>query len=108
VTFKDLKKLVQSQQSSSEQTSPLLQRLRDKSFWIWDQQQHRQEDIKTKGDCCFNHIIGLPQKDGHDMPVLPYQKTLYEALQNHKHIWIKKSRGIGVTELLLRYAFIIF
>jgi hypothetical protein len=90
-------------QSAPEQTSPLLQRLRNKPFWIWDQQQHRQQDIKTKGDCCFNHIIGLPQKDGHDMPLLPYQRTLYESLQNHKHIWIKKSRGIGVTEFLLRY-----
>jgi hypothetical protein len=37
------------------------------------------------------------------MPVLPYQKTLYEALQNHKHIWLLKSRGIGVTTFLLRY-----
>jgi hypothetical protein len=103
VTFKDLQKLVQSQQSGSEQTSPLLQRLRAKPFWYWDQNQHKAEDIKTKGDCCFNHIIGLPQKDGHDMPLLPYQRTLYESLQNHKHIWIKKSRGIGVTTFLLRY-----
>lgn len=37
------------------------------------------------------------------MPLLSYQKTLYDSLQNHKHIWIKKSRGIGVTEFLLRY-----
>jgi hypothetical protein len=37
------------------------------------------------------------------MPVLPYQKILYDALQNHKHIWIKKSRGIGCSEFLLRY-----
>jgi late competence protein required for DNA uptake (superfamily II DNA/RNA helicase) len=37
------------------------------------------------------------------MPVLPYQKILSDALQNHKHIWILKSRGIGVTEFLLRY-----
>jgi hypothetical protein len=28
---------------------------------------------------------------------------LYEALQNHKHIWIKKSRGIGLSTFLLRY-----
>jgi hypothetical protein len=85
------------------QDHQLLQRFKDKPFWIRDQQKHRQEDIKTKGDCCFNHIIGLPQKDGHDMPLLPYQKTLYDSLQDHKHIWIKKSRGIGVTEFLLRY-----
>jgi hypothetical protein len=37
------------------------------------------------------------------MPVLPYQKILYDSLQNHEHIWILKSRGIGVTEFLLRY-----
>jgi hypothetical protein len=37
------------------------------------------------------------------MPVLPYQRTLYEALQTHKHLFIKKSRGIGVTTFLLRY-----
>jgi hypothetical protein len=102
VTFKDLQKLVESQ-SQPGQTSPLFDRLANKPFWYWDQQQHKQQDIKTKGDCCFNHIIGLPTKDGHDMPLLHYQKTLYDSLQDHKHIWIKKSRGIGVTEFLLRY-----
>jgi hypothetical protein len=35
------------------------------------------------------------------MPVLPYQKILYNTLQNHKHIWCLKSRGIGVTTFLL-------
>ena len=57
VTFKDLQKLVQSQ--SGPQQSQLLQRLRDKPFWYWDPKQHKQEDIKTKGDC----ILGLPRKD---------------------------------------------
>ena len=56
MTFKDLQKLVQSQ--SSPEQSQLLQRLKDKPFWIWDQDSHRKEDMKTKGDCCFNHIIG--------------------------------------------------
>jgi hypothetical protein len=28
---------------------------------------------------------------------------LYDSLQNHNHIWIKKSRGIGVTEFHLKY-----
>jgi hypothetical protein len=61
VTFRDLQKLVQSQ--SGPEQSQLLQRLRHKLFWIWDTKQHKQEDIRTKGDCCFNHIIGLPRKD---------------------------------------------
>ena len=78
VTFKDLQKLVQSQ--SGPEQSQLLQRLKDKPFWIWDQDQHKKEDINTKGNCCFNRIIGLPLKDGHDMPLLPYQRTLYDSL----------------------------
>jgi hypothetical protein len=79
VTFKDLQKLVQSQ-SGPEQQSQLLQRLRDKPFWLWDQNQHRQEDIKTKGDCCFNHIIGLPKKENTEKPMFDYKKLLYDSL----------------------------
>jgi hypothetical protein len=100
VTFKDLQKAVQSLQQSGPELNTIP---RDKPFWIWDQHQHKQEDIRTKGQCCFWHIIKCPQKDGHDMPVLPYQKILYDALSNHKHIWVLKSRGIGVTTFLLRY-----
>ena len=44
MTLKDLQKLVQSQQSGPEQ-SQLLQRLRDKPFWIWNREQHKQEDM---------------------------------------------------------------
>jgi hypothetical protein len=62
MTFRDLQKVIKSQQSSIEQ-SQLLQRLKDKPFWIWDSKQHKQEDIKTKGDCCFNHVISLPRKN---------------------------------------------
>ena len=54
MTFKDLQKLVQSQPGLGQ--SELLQRLRDKPFWYWDPKQHKQEDIKTKGDCGFNNI----------------------------------------------------
>jgi len=78
VTFKDLQKIVQSRSSPAQKE--LLERLRDKSFWIWDQKQHRQEDIKTKGDCCFNHIIGLLTKDKGEEPLFDYEKLLYESL----------------------------
>jgi hypothetical protein len=103
VTFKDLQKLVQSKGQVT--SGNLLAKLQDKPFWIFDndKEQHKQEHIRTKGQCCFWHIIGCPKKDGHDMPVLPYQKILYDAFQNHKHIWILKSRGIGCSEFPLRY-----
>jgi len=101
VTLKDLQKLVQSQ-SGSEQTSPLFERLRGKPFWIWNQQRHRKEDIKTKGDCCFNYIIGLPQKYGKDMLLLPYQRTLYENSNKRRmgqHVIM--ALGYGAVSILI-------
>jgi hypothetical protein len=47
---------------------------------MWDQKQYEQEDIKTKGDCCFNHIIGLPRKDGIGKLLFDYEKLLYDSL----------------------------
>jgi hypothetical protein len=78
VTFKDLQKLVQSK--SGPEQSQLLLRLGGKPFWIWDPKQHKQVDIKTKGACCFNHIIGLPRKDGIEKSIFDYEKLLYDSL----------------------------
>jgi hypothetical protein len=103
VTFKDLQKLVQSNTNGQITSGDLQAKLQDKPFWVFDKEQHKQEDISTKGECCFWHIIGCPQKDGSDMPVLPYQKTLYDALQNHKRIAILKARGICIATFLVRY-----
>jgi hypothetical protein len=103
MTFRDLQKLVQAEAGQISASANLQAKLQGLPFWIFDREQHKQQDLKTGSNCCFWHVIGLPQKDGHDMPLLPYQRTLYDSLQNHKHVWIKKSRGIGVTEFLLRY-----
>jgi hypothetical protein len=113
VTFKDLQRLVQSQ--SNEEQNQLLTRLRDKPFWIGNTKQHKQEDIKRNGECCFNHIIGLPRKDGVEKPLFDYEKMLYDALFTHeyynplrlrfkeKHLWVKKATDLGVTEFFLRF-----
>ena len=112
MTFKDLQKLVQSQASLEQ--NQLVTRLKDKPFWIWNIEQHKQEDIKTKGDCCFNHIIGLPRKDRIEKSIFDYEKLLYDSLLipdfynaskhnfKHKHLWVKKVTGLGVTEFMLR------
>lgn len=61
--FKDLQKLVkQSQQDQS--SSNEFEKLRYRPLWIWNVEEHKQEDINTKVDCCFNSIIGLPIKEG--------------------------------------------
>ena len=55
MTFRDLQKLVQSQSNPEE--NQLLERLRDKQFWIWDQNEHKQEDIRTKGECKIVELV---------------------------------------------------
>ena len=96
----------------------LFERLKDKPFWIWDIEEHRKADFRAEGDCCFNHIIGLPQKDGNDKPLYDYEEILFDSLVIHnnndgggndnsssgnKHIWIKKATGLGVSEFMLRF-----
>ena len=112
VTFKELQKLVQSQ-SGPEQIQ-LLQRLGTNHSGYGTRKQHKQEDIKTKGDCCFNHTIGLPRKDGIEKSIFDYEKLLYDSLLipefynpskhnfKEKHLWVKKATGLGVTEFMLR------
>ena len=112
MTFKDLKKRIIS--ANQQQQTQSFDKLQNKPFWIWNIEDHKQEDINTKGECRFNHIIGLPTKDGLEKPIFDYQELLYEALLsaefcnrlNHdfkdKHLWIKKATGLGVTEFFLR------
>ena len=66
----------------------------------------------TNGDCCFNHIIDLPQKDNIDKPSLRLWKKIifgYAVTQNgnanssNKHIWTKKDTDIGISEFMLRF-----
>ena len=54
-------------------------------------------------NCCFNHMIGLPLKNDNEYPLFDYEKLIFDAIEENKHVWIKKSRGIGGTELVLRY-----
>jgi hypothetical protein len=37
-------------------------------------------DRITDGDCCFNHIVGLPQRDGQDKPLYDYEKIIFDSL----------------------------
>jgi len=102
MTFKDLKKKITNLETPSQQTR-LFELLKDKPFWIWNIQEHKIEDRRTNGRCCFNHIIGLPNKNLIEKPLFDYEKIIYDALKVSKHIWIKKATGLGITEFMLRY-----
>ena len=95
IVFKDLHKLVSHSQRENTRKE-LFQRLQNKRFWIWNIEEHKQEDIKTNGDCCFNHIIGLPQKDGNDKALYDYEKIIFDSLvlvpqTSNKHLLDKES-----------------
>lgn len=47
--------------------------------------------------------MGLPKKNGQQYPPFDYEQLVYNTLQNHKHVWIKKATGLGITEFMLRY-----
>jgi len=102
MTFKDLKKRVSVNQNTHYQNR-LFEKLHNKPFWIWKAEEHRTEDIRTNGDCCFNHIVGLPKKDGLKKPIFDYEKIIFEHLQSISHLWIKKATGLGITEFMLRF-----
>ena len=104
MTFKDLRKIVNL--ATTQQQSRLTQKLHNKPFWIWNIEKHKQEDVHTKGACCFNHIIDLPQKDGNDKPLYNYEEIIFDSLVVHngnKHLWIKKATGLGISEFVLRF-----
>src|SRR6478736_5916956 len=84
-----------------------------KVFWIWDMKQHLLAAELSEGQCCWNHIVGLPVKEGKEYPIFDYERALFNSLlfadpanQNHrfkhKHLWVKKATGLGITELMLR------
>ena len=85
------------QQSSSSFDYTELQKV----FWIWDKKQHLLAHELSEGQCCWNHIVGLPIKDKKQFPLFDYEKILFNALLfnqivdrttnfKHKHLWVKK------------------
>jgi hypothetical protein len=90
-----------------QKTSPQLSRLiRDSyhiPFWIADKEKHKEEAQKKGRHCCFNHLIGLPQKNGVDFPIFDYEILVVNTILQNHNIWIKKARGLGITEIVLRY-----
>jgi hypothetical protein len=80
-----------------------LEILRGKPFWIWDEKEHELASLRTNGQCCFNHIVKLPTKNGKEYPIFDFQKQIFDYIEGYQNIWIKKARGIGVTTFLIRY-----
>ena len=48
IVFKDLQKLVSHSQREENTRKELFQRLKNKPFWTWNIEEHKQEDINTE------------------------------------------------------------
>jgi hypothetical protein len=101
ITFKDLKKFISNniansnnQEKYKDKIKLLSERFatfRNKPFWITDVNEHKKADIANKGACCFNHIIGLPKKDGVEKPIFNYEVETFHALEKYQNVFIKKA-----------------
>lgn len=56
----------------------------------------------TSKSCCFNHKIGLPVKNGKQLPIFDYELELLQTLREKKMVAILKSTGLGISEIMLR------
>ena len=91
MTFKDLQRLIGSQSDvnhfpNNPQENLLLAKLRNRPFWIWESANHKEKNRIGRGHCCFNHIIGLPRKDGVEKPLFDYERMLYQALMEPAYV----------------------
>lgn len=62
------------------------------------------KNYKGNENCCFNHWIGLPQKDGIAHPLYSYEEELFSDIEKYNFLAIVKATGLGITEFFLRYA----
>jgi len=66
--------------------------------------ESNQLDIfKGKSFLEFNEIIGLPVKNNIEHEIYDYELDVIDKIESNRNVWIKKSRGIGITEIVLRF-----
>jgi len=64
-------------------------------FWFCDKSTHKEADRISKGDCCFNHIIGPP--DGIEKPMFDYEREIYFVLTRPGYInSIPQAKNLGI------------
>jgi hypothetical protein len=97
-TVEYYKQQLSSTTNADTQKLELLKRLPFYCDWI-----RNNKPRPKNGLCCWNHAISLPKKDGNEFPLFDYEFQLFDALTNHKYVWVKKASGLGITEFVLRF-----
>ena len=77
-------------------------------------EQHKEVYHSTHSRCCWNHFIGLPEKDGKRYPLFDYQEQVFndfmksmrnEPLEDgstYRFFAVLKATGLGFTEIIIR------
>lgn len=94
---------IQKYQPRTDLPANLIELIKTKPFWIANDRLHDKERVLRKGNCCFNHIVGLPTKFGIPLPMFPYEIELFDAFNKYKYVMVLKATGLGVSEFSLRY-----
>lgn len=89
--------------SKTDASKKIFNKITNKPFWLWNKDQDKQEFDKHNGACCFNHVVGLPEKNGILHPLYPFQKEVIDNLEKYRRLYVLKASAIGITTLLLRY-----
>jgi hypothetical protein len=80
-----------------------LDQIYQSQFPTSNEEERLVNDCKDKTFLQFNEVIGLPKKNDIEHPIYDYEIDILKAFRNNQHTWIKKARGLGVTELTLRF-----
>ena len=92
MTIKESKRLVQEYEPSADsgKMQDLLRKLKDRPCYIWSSDKHnsilQRPGSEFHGHCCFNHVIGLPKKDGKEYPLFDYENVVYKALMQDSYL----------------------
>lgn len=81
-----------------------LDAIRGMPFWINNPNEHQTAYELRGRKCCFNHYVGEPWKNGRPHPMYDYEINIFRLMfeELKRHIYVKKSRGLGITEFILR------
>ena len=90
-------------------------------FYRWEyldnESKHDELARKTGNRCCFNHLIGLCEKNGARHHLYKYEHDIFRELhkpkpsddasiverQQYRHLACSKATGLGISEFFLRW-----
>lgn len=83
------------ERKTKKNSSNFFERVYQNPFWRWelDNVSHNKLAELTGNNCCFNHVIGLPEKPiGVKHPIYQWQKEIYDAIYSEEYYDSTRNR----------------